>query len=118
MPFAEEQGRLRRDDDRQRGDRAAVAQAADQEARVVLVLVRPAESNDTPGEIREPALEMAVDRFTMARERVGRQGDPRVEQALSRSLRRQDLSSPGVMASARATHAWSGKGLCYSSCVA
>ncbi len=68
----------------QRGDRAAVAQAPREEARVVLVLVRPAERDDPAREIGEPALEMAVDRLVMAGERVGRQSDTRVEQTLSR----------------------------------
>ena len=83
MPFAENERRLRRDDDRQRGDRSALAQDAHEKPRVVLVLVRPAESNDTPGEIREPAHEMAVDRFTVTRERVGGEREARVEQALA-----------------------------------
>src|SRR5262245_26835698 len=89
VPLPEEERRLRRDHDRQRRRGAAVAQAPGEEACVVLVLVRPAKCNDPAREVREPALQMAVDRLAMFQDCQPRQCDSLGEEA------RAQLAAPG-----------------------
>jgi hypothetical protein len=69
VPFTESQRLPRRDDDRQRGHRAARAKRLGQASEVVFGPDRPAERDRRGRQTGERALEMAVDAFAEPGER-------------------------------------------------